>query len=48
MHFPPDTTMVDWMYLPATKWVDTTNLHPRLLRERRGRPVVTLGGGIAG
>ncbi|HEX5145490.1 MAG TPA: hypothetical protein VFV85_00600 [Conexibacter sp.] len=43
VHFPPDTTMADWLYLPATKWVDTTNLRPALLRDAaRGRPAVRL------
>jgi hypothetical protein len=38
VRFPSETMMVDWLYLPATKWVDTTNLHPALLRHGRDRP----------
>jgi hypothetical protein len=44
VRFPRGTTMVRWLLLSATKWVDMRNLHPRLLRGDRGRPAVRLGG----
>jgi hypothetical protein len=45
--FPGDTLIVPWMLLDATKWVDTHNLHPRLLRDRRGAPVLRIGDAAA-
>jgi hypothetical protein len=43
LSWPRGTVRVPWLYLTATKWVDTRNLRPRFLRRRRGAPVMRIG-----